>query len=240
MALSQKYLERVRRLAQEKDRSKTVSLQQMARLDAVIKQQRIECEKGGWRADAKWLEKNFPQDFGEAKAAPRVEPSYQTRSSINCSNSEHANDTPTVEPPQDAPAALPAPSPIPLASAFWQALLYGSRDTLVSPRDANTALRLVAFELGKDLDVIEFTESLRVNTLRKMLDGWGVEVWHVMNRLWRAAPASPGAPMPNVDQSQMAPGSWPVGRDQPRWVVELNEPGIPERDWRIENGLWCG
>jgi hypothetical protein len=35
----------------------------------------------------------------------------------------------------------------------------------------------------------------------------------------------------------------PVGFDgagQPRWMQELNEPGILERDWRIENGLWCG
>jgi hypothetical protein len=240
MALSQKYLERVRRLAQEKDRSKTVSLQQMARLDAVIKQQRIECEKGGWRADAKWLEKNFPQDFGEAKAAPRAEPSYQTRSSINCSNSEPANDTPTVEPPQDAPAALPAPSPIPLASAFWQALLYGSRDTLVSPRDANTALRLVAFELGKDLDVIEFTESLRVNTLRKMLDGWGVEVWHVMNRLWRAAPASPGAPIPNADQSHCSPGARDCPRSMPTWRRGFHQEISNEQRLLESMGGWCG
>jgi hypothetical protein len=39
---------------------KTVSSEQTARLDAAIKQQRIECEKDGWRADAKWLEKDSP------------------------------------------------------------------------------------------------------------------------------------------------------------------------------------
>ena len=36
----------------------------------------------------------------------------------------------TAESPQCAPAALPAPSLVSLASAFWQALLYGSRDAL--------------------------------------------------------------------------------------------------------------
>jgi len=39
-------------------------------------------------------------------------------------------DTIAAESPQSAPAALPAPSLVPLASAFWQALLYGSRDAL--------------------------------------------------------------------------------------------------------------
>jgi hypothetical protein len=127
MALSQKYLERVRRLSQEKDKPKTVSRQQMTRLDAAIKQQRIERERGGCRSAAKWLEKNFPHDFGEAKAPPRAEPSCETRSSINCPNSEPVNEPATVETqplanapesPQSAPAALPALSPIPLAKTF--------------------------------------------------------------------------------------------------------------------------
>jgi len=74
------------------------------------------------------------------------------------------------ESPQSARKALPVPLPVPLPSAFWQALLYGSPDALVSPRDANTALRLVACELGKDSGVVQFSDSVRVNTLRKMLD----------------------------------------------------------------------
>ena len=73
---------------------------------------------------------------------------------------------------------------------------------MLSPVDANTALRLVARELAKDLDVIEFTDSVRVNTLRKMLDQqFGAKAWDVMNRLWRAAPPSPGAPAPNEDRT---------------------------------------
>ena len=132
-------------------------------------------------------------------------------------------------------------SPIPLASAFWQALLYGSRDALVSPRDANTALRLVARELAKDLDVIEFTDSVRVNTLRKVLDQrFGAGAWPAMNKLWRSAPASPGASQPSEDQGQLPPGPSAVGRNQPRWIGELHEPGFTERAWMIENGLWGG
>jgi len=43
---------------------------------------------------------------------------------------------------------------------------------------------LVAGELGKDLDVVQFSDSVRVNTLRKMLDQqFGAKVWDVMNRL---------------------------------------------------------
>ena len=143
--------------------------------------------------------------------------------------------------PQRTPEALPAPSPIPLASAFWQALLYGSRDTLVSPGDANTALRLVACELGKDSGVVQFTDSVRVNTLHKILDQqFGPKVWDVMNKLWRAAPANPGAPQPREDQSQLPTGPLPVGRNQPQLIRELDEPGGAERAWLIENGLWCG
>jgi|SRR6516225_1445695 len=143
--------------------------------------------------------------------------------------------------PQSTPAVLPAPSLIPLASAFWQALLYGSPDALVSPGDANTALRSVASELGKDLDVIGFTASIRVNTLRKVLsERFVAAAWQTMSSLWRSAPASPGAPQPSEDQSQLPPGPLPVGRNQPRWTTESNDAGGAKREWLTENGLWCG
>jgi len=101
-------------------------------------------------------------------------------------------------------------------------------------------MSLVAGELGKDLGVIEFTESIRVNTLRQVLsERFGAGAWPAMNKLWRSAPASPGAPQPS-DQSQLPPGPLPVGRSQPRWAAELNEPGGAEREWLTENGLWCG
>jgi len=145
------------------------------------------------------------------------------------------------ESPQNVPTALPAPPPIPLAAAFWQALLYGSRDALVSQSEANAALRLVAHELSTDCNGADFVETLRAGALRKVLDErFGAVAWPAMNKLWRSAPASPGAPRPSEDQSREPTGSLPVGRNQPRWIRELNEPGGAEREWLTENGLWCG
>jgi len=148
----------------------------------------------------------------------------------------------SLESPKNASVALPAPLSIPLLPAsWWQALLYGSREAMLSPGDANNALRLVARELAKDLNVIEFTDSVRVNTLRKVLDQrFGAGAWPAMNKLWRSAPASPGASQPSEDQGQLPPGPSTVGRNQPRWIGELNEPGFTERAWMIENGLWGG
>ena len=48
--------------------------------------------------------------------------------------------------------------------------LFGSRDALVRATGANVAVQLVAREPGVKLDVHEFTDSVRVNTLRKTLD----------------------------------------------------------------------
>jgi hypothetical protein len=135
-----------------------------------------------------------------------------------------------------------APSSIPLLeSAFWQALLYGSPDALVPLADANTALRLVAHELSIHCNGADFVETVRAGVLRKaLLERFGAKAWDVVNKLWRNAPASPGAPEPSEDQSQLPPGPLPVGRNQPQWIRELDEPGGAERTWRIENGLWGG
>jgi len=204
MALSKKYLERLtQRFSREPSigkAPKTVSAEQMEQFEQAIRQQRIECEKGGWRADAKWLEKNFPQDFGEAKAAPRAELSYETRSSIHCSNSEPVNETPTVEPqplanvpesPQTACEALPAaPSPIPLASEFWQSLLFGSPDSLVPSPDATRALQLVSDKLGVPIAEGETIGTMRAGQLRKLLrDRFGpADAEQTTAALWRSAP----------------------------------------------------
>jgi hypothetical protein len=32
-------------------------------------------------------------------------------------------------------------------------------------------------------------------------------------------------PIPSEDQSQLPPGPLPIGRNQPRWMAQLNEPG---------------
>jgi hypothetical protein len=198
--------------------------------------------KDSWREDARILEELYPEDFARERNQP---------SSASCVESSLCSglvDSASREEPQcppDAPESspgalevLPAPPAIPLlASAFWQGVLFGSPDALLSAGDVNIALRLVARELGKDSDVTQASESLRVKELRKMLDGWGADVWHVMNKLWRAAPASPGAPLPAPDQSQLPPGPREEGRNQPRWVRDLHDPDRVEREWLSGQGI---
>jgi hypothetical protein len=112
---------------------------------------------------------------------------------------------------------------------------------MLSPGDANTALRLVARELAKDLDVIEFTDSVRVNTLRKMLDQqFGAKAWDVMNRLWRATPASPGAPAPNEDLSHCSPGVRECPRSMPAWLREFHQQISQEQRLLQSMGGWPG
>jgi len=61
--------------------------------------------------------------------------------------------------------------------------LHGSPDALVSPGDANTALRLVANELLTHCTKTDFTGTIRVSALRKaLLSRFGVKVWDVMNK----------------------------------------------------------
>jgi hypothetical protein len=190
--------------------------------------------KGSWREDAKWLEQNFPEEYRE----PRT--------------SEIANQTPTVEPqpltnapesPQSASAALPALPSIPcLQSPFWWALLFGNPDSPVPSSDATRALQLVSDKLGVLIADGETIDTVRAGQLRKSLrERFGhVEAEQAMAVLWRSAPATDGAPQPSEDQSQLPPGRLPLGRSQPRWIAELNEPGGVERQRLMENGLWCG
>jgi hypothetical protein len=255
MALNQKYLKRLASRARVSQQSretpppKTMSAEQTAlKVEAALHQQRIEQRKEGWRASARWLEKNC-EEYRQPHNGEVSNAANGTRSSINSPNSEPANETSAVElqPLASAPESMQSarevlPVPIPLLPAsWWQGLLYGSREAMLSPGDANNALRLVARELAKDLNVIEFTDSVRVDTLRKVLDQrFGAGAWPAMNELWRSAPASPGASQPSEDQGQLPPGPSAVGRNQPRWIGELNEPGFTERAWMIENGLWGG
>jgi hypothetical protein len=212
MAFNQKYLEQLRRLSQCKDKPKTVSPQQMARIEGAIKQQRIEYQKEAWRASAQWLEENCEEyrqpGNGEVSIATNG-----TGSSSNCPNSEPASEA-TVGPqplvgapesPQDVPATLQAPL---LESAFWQKVLHGSPDALLSPGDANTALRLVARELpiGNANVSGEFSGTVRAGALRKALsECFGAAAWPAMNKLWRSAPLSPGGVAANEDLSHCSP-----------------------------------
>ena len=197
--------------------------------------------KGSWRDDACLLEEFYPEEFGPPRNQPSSVPCVERSLCPGLVDS-----APTVEPqpvanvpesPQSAPAALPAPPPPPLASAFWQALLYGSPDALLSPGDANTALRLVArvLPIGNDdpseaatIFDGEFSGTVRVSALRKALsERFGADAWPAMNKLWRSAPLSPGGAVPNEDQSQCSPGVRECPRSMPAWRREF----LPGGQW---------
>jgi hypothetical protein len=177
---------------------KPVSPEQMAQLECAIKERRADLEKGSWRASAEWLEENFEEFREPRKASPP--------------SSESAKEAPTVEPQRLANApessenvqtTLPAPSPIPLASSFWQALLFGNPDSLVSSSDATRALQLVSGKLGVPIREPERVSTMRAGQLRKLLrDRFGpADAEQTTAALWRSAPSSPGTPQPNDDQT---------------------------------------
>jgi hypothetical protein len=142
---------------------------------------------------------------------------------------------------QEVPSVT-APSITLLPSGWWQALLYGSRDAMLSAVDVNIALQLVARKLGKDSDVPEFSGSVRVNTLRKTLDErfGAAQTWRVMNELWRAAPGSLGAPEANVNQSYCTSGVWECPRSMPAWRREFHQEVSDEQRLMESLGGWCG
>jgi hypothetical protein len=106
---------------------------------------------------------------------------------------------------------------------------------------ATNAVRLIACELGKDSDVVEFTESVRVSALRKVLDErFGAKAWEVTNKLWRAAPASPDAPIPHEDQSHCSPGVRDCPRSMPAWRREFHQEISNEQRLLESMGGWCG
>jgi hypothetical protein len=254
MALSQKYLERVRRLSQGKDKPKTVSPQQMARVEQAIQQQQIKYQQEGWRASAKWLEQNCEEfrELASGRTSPTTEqsrePGCETRSLDVCANSELVQQPPRGEPqsPPNAPEssqsvheALPVSPPIaPLPSLFWHGLLFGSRESIISAADANIAVCLVARQLGTDSDVSEFTDSIRVHTLRQTIaERFGAVAWPAMNELWRSAPPTAAAPALTPDQSQLLPELWSGNRQLPRWIESLRDPSRLEREYLEDLGI---
>jgi hypothetical protein len=204
--------------------------------------------KSCWRDDAAFLEQEFPEEFGPSPKAhspevPAEVMSTGLRASLPPSVITPGPSQSALESAQSVPEVLPAPPPIPpLPASWWQGLLYGSPDAMLSAADATSAMHLIAQALGVNSGPSEFSEGVRGAALRKLLEAHfgAAQAWRAMNELWRSASPSPGAPSPNQDQSQMTPGSWPVSREQPRWVREFHDPGGVERDWMIENGLWCG
>jgi hypothetical protein len=142
----------------------------------------------------------------------------------------------------NAIGALPAPLPIPLLPAsWWQALLYGSREAILSPVDANTALRLVAHELLTHCTGADFTETIRVSVLRKALpERFGAKAWDCVNKLWRAAPRAPGEPILNSDQSQVSSGVFECPRSMPAWRREFHQQTSQEQRLLESMGGWPG
>jgi hypothetical protein len=238
---------RVSQESRETPPPKTVSAEQTAlKVEAAIKQQRIEQRKEGWRASAKWLEQNC-EEFRQQGNGEVSNATNGTSSLVSCSNSgEPANERPTVEShplvgepgsPQSAHEALSAPPSIPpLPASWWQGFLYGSPDAILSSRDANVALCLVAEKLNLPVGNSEPIERIRAGELRKMLrDRFGpMEAEQTMVALWRSAPPSPGAPQVAADQSQLVPGLLPANR---RWIRDLHDPDRIEREWLLDHGI---
>jgi hypothetical protein len=117
-------------------------------------------------------------------------------------------------------------------------LLFGSRDSLIPAGDATKAVRLTAGAIGKDSDMAGFTESVRVNTLRKILDECfgAAAAWQAMNTLWRSSPLTDGAPRPNEDQSRLPSGSASAAGQLP-WIESLHDPTRVEREWLEDLGV---
>ena len=96
-----------------------------------------------------------------------------------------------------APEAAPVPPPsLSLPGSFWQAVSYGSTDSLLSTADSTRALEQVAAKIGVPIREGETLGVVRAGQLRKLSrERFGsLEAEGAMAALWRAAPASPGAP----------------------------------------------
>jgi hypothetical protein len=250
---SQSFLERLR--AKQKGTGKQNATDDLA-LQACSAGPLIVGPSKSWREDARWLEQNceeFRVDGGRYDRATRStdRSSIDMKPSLSPIDTEPANETPAVGPqplqsapesPQSASEALPIPLPIPevplLASGFWQALLCGSRESIICSGDANVALRLVARQLGTDSDLAEFTESIRIHSLRQALTRrFGAAAWRVMNELWRSAPATPGASAPNENQNGGSPGARLDSRQVPQWIGDLHDPDRIEVERQRDLGI---
>jgi hypothetical protein len=184
--------------------------------------------KDSWRDDARFLEELYPEDFGPPRNQPSSAPCVESSlcSGLVDSASRKETQCPPGDPEssQSAPQSVSAPPPIPelapLPAAFWRALLYGSPDALLATAEATLATRLVAQALGvPSVDLPEFTESIRAGQFRRGLrESFGdAQAEQAMAALWRNAPASPGSPQPNEDESRLTPGVRDCPRTMPAW-----------------------
>ena len=148
-----------------------------------------------------------------------------------------------LESPQGAREVLRAPSPIPvLASAFWQGVLFGSPDALLSATDVILAFRLLAEQLQIPMQQSNPFGSMRAGALRKLFrERFGhVEAEQAMVALWRSTPREAGTPVPNEDQSQASPGVRDCPRSMPAWRREFHQEVSQEQRLLESMGGWCG
>jgi hypothetical protein len=203
--------------------------------------------KQNWRNDAAWLEQEFPQEFGPpAKAHSPEVPDEEVNTGLRAPLPSVIAPGPSQSAPEssqsvlEVPAALPPIPPLP--ASWWQSLMYGSPDAMLSATDATRAMHLIAQALLVERGPSEFSEGVRVAALRKLLEAHfgAAQAWRAMNELWRAAPVSPGASQPNEDQSRCTPGVWDCPRSMPVWRREFHQEKSTEQQLLEGIGGWCG
>jgi hypothetical protein len=145
---------------------------------------RSSLKQDSWRNDAKWLEENCPDEFGP----PRL-PISESLGSLPAPLSVPVQELVVIAPesPQSVPEVPPALSPIPpLPASWWQGLLYGSPDAMLSAADATRAMHLIAQALLVERGLSEFSEGVRVVALRKLLEAHfgAAQAWQAMHGLW--------------------------------------------------------
>jgi hypothetical protein len=148
-----------------------------------------------------------------------------------------------------SPETIPEPEPelrpvLPLLpAAWWQSFLHGSSEVLVGGEDAQRALDLIAYKLGKQLKRLEIEGTIRSSQLRKKLYAeFGADLaLCTMQALWLEA--SSNGELPSV----------PTAPEMSETLAKFFAPDEPAPPWRLESvgdsaerrlresiGGWCG
>jgi hypothetical protein len=148
---------------------------------------------------------------------------------------------PAVLPATRIPAT-PESARLPPATWFDRFIGFGANSRVVALADAIACVRLVVVELqGPEaaqavqvrLDSFPVTVNALYAEIARLTGnpaGWGV-----VQAVQIKARAQQGVRAPSFKLAD------PIDvAGQPRWVAQLNEPGGAERDWLVDNGLWCG
>jgi hypothetical protein len=243
MALSQKYLERLAQRAQHKRAHQVGRSARALGSASFSSSSQGRNGEGSWREAARWLQENFPEQYGEPHDLGVSSENPILPNAANAVSAEGESVEIAPGSPQSACTTLPAPLSIPAIaprnSAFWQALLYGNPDGLVSSTDATNALRLVAERIGITIDQSETIPTLRAGQLRKLLQNkFGqLQAEQAFAVLWRGAPPPPGALAPAPEESQPPPGSRVDSQPQPRWARALHDPDRAQQEWLSDLGV---